>query len=816
MKTDSFKKLIAFLLCLVIFTGCGKNTKVEIYEPIYKDRVFLSESRYDTLKFNREVINVDGYNDTVIAYTVADDYFFFYGYNSNYFATDIYENETARLYYVPITGGTAKEYESLCDNTSPFRQILTGADNCVYLENEDGYVYKLEFDFDAGRTESTTVYHHKHGTYLFTVDKEGNLYFTNGKNIIIVDPDNGESEEITGPPIQATNTYVNSMCSTNDGEVVAAVGHNGEIEIYAYDKEENEWGDYFGPIFDNMYNGIELIPGSGDYDFYYVSGYVLYGFIMSEGLSVEIMDFASTGTERYSLNCIYMYNSDCMFALEARDFQSREFVMYTRDTSGSDKEKQTITLACFYSDLRLNEVVNYFNENNDKYKIEYVNYNTEENPEKKMDLDIYEGHPADIYFLDNMVGSYYHDELIENGFFADLSPYFNSDPDVNKDTILPGVYEALKEDDGSIYFTAGKAGLVTFVAEKGRYSPDFKMNIDDFEEFLNDEKKQGRNTFDGLGLIGLVSIIASDPESYYTYFEEDNDFDSEKFTKLLELYELQLNLKENNGDVWLSNGIAIGDKWKCDFMYFMGFSPSDYKFLSTHIGDEPVNIGFPIEGYGSSCFEFSECYGISSACENKDAAWEFVKLVMNSDYQQNNYANFYQDYANDEEIYEYYATEDDTYDEHVMENDLTGGKTVFKLTDKTFPTRKDAFLDCYLKVYTQSEIFTDKAGREVYPGTKDYTIVSPDGGTTVNMSFEPLTEDEAQKYYDFVNCTHERWRLDPTVNSLIMANLSKSIGYDHETPESIGEQISDQVGKFMTEGHEALYDTYDNGYSNVY
>ncbi len=206
------------------------------------------------------------------------------------------------------------------------------------------------------------------------------------------------------------------------------------------------------------------------------------------------------------------------------------------------------------------------------------------------------------------------------------------------------VLEALSTD-GSLYRIAPSFGVNTFAAKTADVGPEPGWTMDEALALLA-TKPEGTN---------LLSEMTASNFMYYTmwicgeqYVDWDSGqcyFDSEGFKKILEYAntlprEIDYTAVMDDETYWKEMETQYRDgKTILAIQYFSGFR--DYAYAKQALfGEDITLIGFPIDEGNGAGLNIGSTMAISALSKNKDVAWEFVKLFLEEDYQDNMSYNF--------------------------------------------------------------------------------------------------------------------------------------------------------------------------------
>lgn len=274
-----------------------------------------------------------------------------------------------------------------------------------------------------------------------------------------------------------------------------------------------------------------------------------------------------------------------------------------------------------------------FNKKSAEYEVRLTEYSKEfEEPMTRLNTDITTGNTPDILILDaSMPFKSYND----NGLFADLYEFIDSDPDMKREDFVESFLKA-NETDGKLFkisfdfYIASVVGKTSLVGEKqGRTAEEF------FELAESYPDKQAMPA-DMTKAKALLTFAYYGCNEYVDESTGTCSFDSDDFIKMLEFCnrfpsEFESNSQEFAGEFEYSlfNGTTLfySDHMVARF--------NSIRLLEHGLFGEPVTfMGFPdAGGSGSVICSGGNEYAVMSASQNKEGAWEFLKYFLTEEYQ---------------------------------------------------------------------------------------------------------------------------------------------------------------------------------------
>lgn len=393
----------------------------------------------------------------------------------------------------------------------------------------------------------------------------------------------------------------------------------------------------------NVYN---ILGGFGEYKFCYDYNGKIYGYKEGAESGEKVLDWFE-----YDINSdeIYKYEilENGMVTGYSQHWDGEENTCELIIMNPVDKkdvvDKEEISLACLWMDYELKGEIIDFNKSNDKYRIvvrDYSEFNTEDDYNMgltKLNTEIISGQVPDILFTNGIP----FDVYASKGIMTDLWTLIEKDAEIKRSDLMEHVFDLMSKD-GKLYQVASNFYISTAIANRqivgdeditvekliqmsenlpeGSYIFDeyiTKMdvlsmiiytNMDDLVDWESGECK-----FDSQGFIDMLNFVNSFPKEFdWENYDWNANYESE-YTRLLKGTQILSRTSFYDINSYLSAESAL----KGNARY----------------------VGVPgLEG-GITALELTGGLAISETCENKEAAWEFVRTVLTEEYQEDNLWN---------------------------------------------------------------------------------------------------------------------------------------------------------------------------------
>lgn len=249
----------------------------------------------------------------------------------------------------------------------------------------------------------------------------------------------------------------------------------------------------------------------------------------------------------------------------------------------------------------------------------------------QMTVDLFAGEAGDIVELGTAPYLRYSD----SGLFCDLYQFMESDPDFRKEDYYSNLFEAWETADGQLpvigpsVFPSGLTFNKLVLDEMGidlrqKYPEgmNYQEIVDLFEEaveggFLTEKSVLGKH----------VGPACFNPFETLNYFDEqhsESKFDSPEFAEFLET----MNEVPTGASTfqYASSSYPFTDRTE-----LLQITPVLLDGLGDLVGDaDDQNIVYQTYRLqnGGTVFRGVDLYGITSACENPELAWEFLKFMV--------------------------------------------------------------------------------------------------------------------------------------------------------------------------------------------
>lgn len=285
----------------------------------------------------------------------------------------------------------------------------------------------------------------------------------------------------------------------------------------------------------------------------------------------------------------------------------------------------------FNGDQLLRNAVSSFNALSPDYRIELIDYGAYNEGYDvsigmtRLNADISAGNEPDIYDLWSLSSA---NSYISKGLIADLKPWFEMDPEISYEGMIPSAAAAL-EKDGQLYDLVPCFTVTTVFSSDERIGQAKHLTV---SEFLDLAEQVGAEQMFGAGMSRegfLTRLISYTGTEYVDRVHGTCSFDSPDFIRLLR-YVAQLPEEADQ---------TMGD-WERIFfgrqnLYCTGGGNLIrwISYADSVFGGESRSIGFPsTQGNGVAMTPLIRL-GMSAKSEVQEGVWAFFRYLLSDSFQ---------------------------------------------------------------------------------------------------------------------------------------------------------------------------------------
>ncbi len=487
-----------------------------------------------------------------------------------------------------------------------------------------------------------------------------------------------------------------------------------------------------------------LINGMEPYDFYLRDNKYISGYSISEQKLIPIMSWKENDFVADMTDTICVLSEKQWIALE-QDTEQR-LVYMQQGQPETEIQRETLHLACLYSDSIIQKQVADFNKESTSYEIDIISYDEKEEPFQSFLMDLTIGKEIDIIVLP----SEQQELLLSKGIFEDLYPYIEKDAELDKEDFLSNVLGAY-EQDGKLLHTISRVNVSGWMMKKSYLGENNVWNLEVFRKMLEEHpdamlfREASEEEILGRFLEGmLVSLV--DWETGIC------DFQSDAFYNMLDIAK---QYGKQKGMIPLEEVVEGIRKEELLFSETI-FNPFEVELYDTAFDGDFTAVGTPFAGENGRTFTNSDIQcGISVNSGCKDGAWEFVRTYFTAEYQ-----------------------------------DLSESIILFGMDADGLPIRKDCFEE-YVIRYTATESY-EKDGQWIEP------IQGQVGTSVLDYEAAPLTVEQEKMFREIVTETTQKQKKDTQITRIIIEE-SQAYFSGEKTKEEVAEIIQNRINMYLNE-----------------
>ena len=284
----------------------------------------------------------------------------------------------------------------------------------------------------------------------------------------------------------------------------------------------------------------------------------------------------------------------------------------------------SLTYATFSPDFEMEQWIAEWNRSQDRYRIEILEYENSDTGRAQLNNEILSGKAPDLFDLSYINVS----SFVSKGLLEDLRPYLDREEKISEEDLLSGVLQTY-EADGGLYGIMPEFRLEILAGKKDRVGNVSDWTVDRLCRMIED-LSPNEVLMEGFSPMGMLrAVLATDMEDFVNWEEGTCSFDGEKFKKLLTTANSveTVFMEEKELTEGLQSGkVLLGRIYVTDLVEYVNSVKA--------FGEGEISLlGFPSETGGRAVLTARMPVGISRTCKNKDGAWEFVRSLLEEDFQ---------------------------------------------------------------------------------------------------------------------------------------------------------------------------------------
>lgn len=466
------------------------------------------------------------------------------------------------------------------------------------------------------------------------VDKKDQIYVSDGNNIWVFDV----SGKLAYQVATDKNGWIQDMGVTKEGQVVYSGWDSvaGGICLFVIDETSGTATPCKENVPESAGVGIGMIPGAEKgVVVNTVSGLVEYDTETQTGR--PILNWADSGLSVDSIAALALLADGNILAvtMEQPTESQGAFTFQTvllRKTLASEvkkQEREIVTLGVFWENQDLLRAVTNFNQSQEAYQIETVNYGENGDLDAaftRFTNELTAGTGPDIFDSSRLNLNL----LAKKGVLEELTPYLEADAEVKREDFFESVLKAYSVD-GNLYtipnsFSVfGMAGSNAYLAD---YGSGYEWTLQDMMKLA--EKNPEKEMF-GYGSKNymLLTCLRYNYQQFIDLKSGECHLDSDAFIALLTFANTFKNQYEEDAEYTITekmqNGTVMADEVCLS-------SIQDEQKLQALFGGDFLLKGFPTDEGEGLAVQGNNVLVINAGSKHKDAAWEFMRSLLTKEY----------------------------------------------------------------------------------------------------------------------------------------------------------------------------------------
>lgn len=293
---------------------------------------------------------------------------------------------------------------------------------------------------------------------------------------------------------------------------------------------------------------------------------------------------------------------------------------------GADSERTAdaetvLHLTCWIEDMELDQLIEEFENEHPNVTIKVKAYYDDKSDfsvaASRMNAEIATGGYVDLYYLENAMDVM---SLINVGLLADLYPLMQADESFHSDEYYENIWKAM-ELNGKLYEMPAEFQIGTIMGPQRLLGDRNGWTIADYSAFASQQSDP--ETLLPKSRSYMLSCMTS--YAMFDYIDINNgscSFDGASFAKWLEFV--------GAFPEYVDDSVAAEAQLRAG--WFSGM----YEYIQRReeYGDVLQFTGFPCDSAPGPCIETMTSFGISAQTEQTELCWEFIKMMLSQEYQE--------------------------------------------------------------------------------------------------------------------------------------------------------------------------------------
>ena len=455
------------------------------------------------------------------------------------------------------------------------------------------------------------------------VDPEGRLYLASGSTVTVLDGGTGNRFTCNS---QDGIVRLVSLADGTVGALTASV--EGGRTIRPIDPKAKNWGTS-RPL---TGNGGKIFAGNEAYEFFYISGDSLYGWPKGGDGPERMLSWSGAGVDCGQVYAL-AFLADGRGSALLYDSLDWSAPASTALLSPADPEimanRKVLTLATMGLSRDTRARAMEFNRTNTEYRIEiqdYSEFNTADDVSaglSKLNTEILAGKMPDLLDVTDALPLR---QYAKKGYLEDLWPYIESDPDLGREAVMERALQSA-EVDGKLYQVFPSFWLQTLAGAPSAVGDKTGWSLADMKAAMAQQPPDcGLLDQNETRASVLENLFADNLDQFVDWDSGTAHFDSPEFREILEFCASfpaqpgtvddgldKLTRAAQGGQLLLKSNLLSLPQVMIDRGLF---------------GGQVTFVGYPgVRGSGAR-FLTESGLALSSACQEKEAAWDFLRKVL--------------------------------------------------------------------------------------------------------------------------------------------------------------------------------------------
>ena len=321
-----------------------------------------------------------------------------------------------------------------------------------------------------------------------------------------------------------------------------------------------------------------------------------------------------------------------------------------------NQKEGVLIYACMNpQDRMMQSYVNLFNKDHEDVQIEVRDYSGEEGIQRLL-VELAVGQVPDIMDL-HMIGEtgdilpygnpldkgsieygqwLPYRQLAQRGYLEDLWPYIENDPELGRDGVLEAPLKAA-EVNGGLYMLFKEVSITTLIGPERIVGNRYGWTLEELmETFAAMPEESTILRYNATKKDIFYNLLCFSLERFVDEATGQCSFDCEEFRGILSFLEqfpmeFETPLSSESVEEELNWRVLNGKQMLEAQTFHSLFGVCG---LDTYFGERAAFVGYPTSDgtYGSFFIPHGSKLAMSSTCQNKEAAWEFIRRLILTKY----------------------------------------------------------------------------------------------------------------------------------------------------------------------------------------